>query len=432
MDSLPVELLRLIFEYCDASTVQHLRLVSKTLATVGYEYLIPAHFTSLGWRDDVKRLHAISNHDQLKSSIEAITFNLASVRKVSIQDELVLRDWLLLLDPRNTPYQRGENGLIAGVDTYCHGAETRPIDLPSFSSRGKMVEEALKNLPRLKTLVVTQKLPYDMAFLRDDLGLPTCSKSDRVQACKNMNVIVAAVRHTRLSSLTIDQLPLELFKVSEDRRHWFDCARSFSSLSHLDIVIDVPPLFPQALFRAINGLGRVLELSPNLTHLSLGFQNLRNPAAKFALRFDDLLGDFTFRKLSDLKLEGISCSEKGLRTLLLRHAATLERLRLGGRGMAKPYERSVGGIHLYEGSWRSFFSSLHGKLPRLERFHMEGDCEAGELRTAPREVYRFHAVTDDNWEMVDLPLSLSEKSVDSLGLERYLLHGGEYPKLAVA
>ncbi|KAH8911465.1 hypothetical protein BR93DRAFT_342369 [Coniochaeta sp. PMI_546] len=424
MDSLPVELLRLIFEYCDTATVQHLRLASSTLATVGYDYLIPRQFTSVEWRDDVKRLHSIASHARLRSSIESITFNFAKVDEYSARHTSFFQHWL------QEPEERNE--ILQDAWTRYYETEERGRGLPPFSSRGSLVEEAFKNLPKLKDLEITYtKCPYDIEVLKEVFQVRNCRKRDRVQACKNMNVIVSAIRHVRLSSLAIDQLPLELFKVADDRRHWFDCARSFASLSHLDLIIDPPSnLLPQARFRAINGLGHVLQFSPNLTRLSLGFHNYHNPVAKFALRFEDLLADFTFEKLTDLKLEGISCAEYDLRSFLIRHSSTLERLRLGGRGLAKPYELSIGGIHLYEGTWRSFFSSLQGKLPRLERFHMEGDCEAGEMRTTSREVYNFHAVTDDKWEHPTVARSL-RKTIDCLELERYLLRGGKYPKLVV-
>ncbi|KAJ9144784.1 hypothetical protein NKR19_g6326 [Coniochaeta hoffmannii] len=426
MNSLPVELLRLIFEYCDPATVAQLRLVSSNLATIGYDYLIPPHFSSVEWRDDVTRLHSISTHGQLRSSIESITFNFAKVDECSAQDTAFFQHWL------QEPEERDE--ILQDAWTRHAESEKRGCRVPPLSSRGSMLEEAFKNLPKLKALEITySKCPYDIEVLKNAFQVRHCRKTDRAQACQNINVVVSAIRHASLSSLVIDQLPLEIFKMPDHRKHWFDCARSFASLSRLDLVIDPPSsnFLPQARFRAVNGLGHVLQLSPNLTRLSLGFHSYPNAAAKFALRFEDLLGDFTFEKLTDLKLEGISCSEHDLRSFLIRHAATLERLRLGGRGLAVPYEMSIGGVHLFEGTWRSFFTSLQGKLPRLERFHMEGDCEAGEIRTRSREVYKFHAVTDDNWETPRATRPPPRKTIDCLELERYLLHGGEYPKLAV-
>ncbi|KAK3324718.1 hypothetical protein B0T19DRAFT_237157 [Cercophora scortea] len=426
MDFLPVELLRLIFGYCDAASTRALRLASARLADIGYEYLLAPDFTAVEWRDDIKRLHNIANHDRLRTSIRTITFNFSKVDEYNARHASFFQHWLQEPEERNVVLQD------AWIKYY--ELEERSRRLPAFHTRSSMVEESFKRLPNLKDLEITYtKCPYDIDILREVFLVRNCRKRDRTQACKNMNAIVSAVRHVRLSSLTIDQLPLEIFKLADDRRHWFDCARSFASLSRLDLVLDPPPdLLPNSRFRAINGLGHVLQFSPNLTHLSLGFHMYHAPSEKFNLSFRALFGDFTFEKLTDLKLEGLSCAEEDLRSFLIRHGPTLERLRLGGRGLAKPYELSIGGIHLYEGTFRSLFYSLQGKLPKLQRFHMEGDIEAGDVMTSSRELYKFHAVTDENWaEIVAWKRQPSRKTIDCLGLERYLLRGGEYPRLVV-
>lgn len=412
MDSLPVELLRLIYEYCDPPTVRRLRRVSPTLASVGYDYLIAPRFTALGWKDDVKRLHSIASHERLRTSIESVTFLFA---KSDEYNASAPKDpWVQKVGAR-------EQKVVSPEDYYRR--------FPSFSSQGCMVEDALKRLPKLRSVEVVHSECLDDAnpFL-------VTKTNSRIEACKKIDVIVAAIRHCALSSLAIDQLPLELFKSPKDRIHRFDCSRSFASLSRLNLVLDVGPrALPQAKLRAVNGLGRVLRLSPDLRHLSLGFVNHANCWEKFYLCFRDLFGDFTFEKLTDLKLEGISCAESDLLSIILRHASTLERLRLGGRGATKvPEGGSMGGITLYEGTWRSFFGSLQGKLPKLKRFHMEGDMTCGENTPNSRaEVYFFDPITNDNWETTypdpDRPMGRL-MTADSRQLERYLLEGGKYPR----
>ncbi|KAK3319268.1 hypothetical protein B0H66DRAFT_264451 [Apodospora peruviana] len=426
MDLLPVELVRLIFECCDSPTVRALRLVSGRLADVGYEYLLPPHFTAVEWKDDIKRLHSISGSDRLQAAIKSITFNFAKVDEYNARHASFFQTYLQEPEERTVTLQD------AWIKYY--ELEKQRSQLPQFHTRSTMVEESLKRLPNLRELEITYtKCPYDIDILRDVFAVRNCRKRDRAQACKSMNVIVSAIRHIQLTSLTIDQLPLEIFRMAADRRHWFDCARSFASLTKLDLVLDPPNnLFPSSRFRAINGLGHVLQFAPNLTHLSLGFHTYHAPLEKFSISFGLLLNDFTYEKLTDLKLEGLSCAEEDLRTFLIRHGRTLERLRLGGRGLAKPYELSIGGVHLHEGTFRSLFASLRGKLPRLQRFHMEGDVEAGDIMTSSRELYKFHAVTDDNWGTVALRRRPSLKTIDCLGLEKYLLHGGEYPRMATA
>ncbi|KAK4226178.1 hypothetical protein QBC38DRAFT_510567 [Podospora fimiseda] len=439
MDSLPVELVRLIFQYCDYPSVRALRLGSGRLADIGYEYLLPDHFTVVEWRDDVKRLHSIANHDRLRNSIRSISFNFAKIDEYNARHTTFFQHWL------QEPEER--NNLLQDAWVKYYELEAQGQGLPAFHTRSALIEDAFKKLSstdRLKSLEITfTKCPYDIEVLRQVYELRNCRKRDRAQACKNMNAIVSAVRHVRLDSLSIDQLPLELFRLADDRRHWFDCARSFASLSKLDLVLDPPDnLFPQSRFKAVNGLGHVLQFSTNLTHLRLAFHTYHAPGEKFELSFNALFRVcFTYEKLTDLKLEGISCSEDDLKCFLLRHAATLERLRLGGRGLAKPYEASIGGVHLYEGSWRSLFAGLQGKLPNLKRFHMEGDVESGDIRTNSREVWDFKPVTDDDWNDIEVgpeglyngwrrkpsPHRRCQKIVDSRGLERFLIDGGPWP-----
>ncbi|KAK3947700.1 hypothetical protein QBC32DRAFT_383379 [Pseudoneurospora amorphoporcata] len=442
MDTLPAELLRLIFDNCDPPSVRALRLTSGRLADVGYDYLLPPSFRAVEWKDDVQRLHSIAHHDRLNRSINSITFNFSKAEEFrTIRPDFFFPQEQSILPQYAGQALRGKSG-----------------DLPPFHTRSAMVEESFKRLPNLKDLEITYtKCPYDdIKVFKDVMLVRNPRKRDqtsRAQACKNMNAIISAVRHVSLSSLTIDQLPLEIFRLPDDRRHWFDCcASSFSSLSKLDLTIDPPAnLMPQSRFKAINGLGHVLQLSPNLTHLSLSFHTYHSPASKFGFSFRALLQDFTFQKLTCLKLEGVSCSEEDLRSFLLRHAKTLERLRLGGRGLAKPYELSIGGVHLHEGSFKSLFASLQGKLPKLQRLHLEGDLEAGDIRTGAREreTFKFHASVDENWEDVldaagdaDMDglyhhptrrtvVQQPGKTMDSSALERYLIHGGPFPRLVV-
>ncbi|KAK3293937.1 uncharacterized protein B0H64DRAFT_175881 [Chaetomium fimeti] len=448
MDSLPVELVQLVYQYCDGPSVRALRLASGRYADVGYEYLIEPHFNAVEWRDDISRLRSIAGSDRLRGSIRSLTFNFSKVDEYTARHTSFFQHWF------EEPGER--NALFQDAWQRYYELEENARKLPPFHARSSTVEEAFKRLPNLKDLEITlTKCPYNIPLLQEVFQAGAGRKHNRNQICKTMNGIVSAIRHVRLSSLSIDQLPLEVFRLADDRRHWFDCARSFSSLSRLSLVLDPPPnLLPSARHRAINGLGGVLHYSVNLTHLSLAFHNHHAPMQKFHLSFAALFpgaggryghtsgaGGFTYTKLTDLKLEGISCGEEDLKGFILRHGATLERLRLGGRGLAKPDEWSTGGVHLHEGSFRGLFSGLRGKMPRLGRFHMEGDAAAGDFMASSREVYVFSPVTDDEWEPIPPGAVKGKrmerrregltcvKTVDCLGLEKFLVDGGEYPRL---
>jgi hypothetical protein len=77
MDTLPIELLRLIFEYADVTTVRTMRLVAPLLAEVGYDYMLAAEFTVLRRTNDADRLQNIASHPRLSGSIQALTLNFS-------------------------------------------------------------------------------------------------------------------------------------------------------------------------------------------------------------------------------------------------------------------------------------------------------------------------------------------------------------------
>lgn len=79
METLPVELLRLIFAYCDPPSVRSLREANRTLADVGYEYLLAPHLNIVTWRQDVDRLLSIALHERLKGSISSICIYLGEL-----------------------------------------------------------------------------------------------------------------------------------------------------------------------------------------------------------------------------------------------------------------------------------------------------------------------------------------------------------------
>lgn len=414
MDGFPIELIRLIFDYCDRVSVRNLRLASGTLAQVGYDFLIPPRFTAVGWRDDVHRLHSIACHERLRSSVEAVTINFAEVDEYNARHASYFQHYF--------PEPEERSAVRRDAWLRYDELERRRKCVPPFESRADLVEEALRRLTNLRELDITfTTCPYDIEVLQNVFEVPNYRKIDRCTARKNLNVIVAALQGTRLSSLRIDRLPMEILRLPYERKHWFDCRSGFASLASLDLTMDSSDLLPAGQFKAVNGLGCILHAAPGLKSLSLAFNNYTTPRSKFVLFFDEMLGQFAFEQLEDLRLEGVSCDESDLHDFLARHGATLRRLRLGGRGLAKPYEPSIGGVHLCRGRFRSLFAALRPRLVALERLHMHGDFECGVPDTSSHEKYCFHADTDKSW-------SCASRHDDSAAFERYLLHGGKYPK----
>ncbi|KAI1433023.1 hypothetical protein GGR50DRAFT_543337 [Xylaria sp. CBS 124048] len=427
MDTLPVELLRLIYSHCDQESIASLRAVSPILADVGYEFLVPPHFIALSWRDDIDHLHSIAMHERLRGSIKSINVFLG---------ELAYYDaWSTSCRTQHymaRPEQRSEFMAHARVEfnkILSGRKRIGPLHLKAEDLR-----EACSNLPNLSEFEISfTECPATPSSncVREAFFWPNCRKLDRLETYQNLDAIMFALHGIKLSSFKIDRLPLEVFGIKRHRMYWFAHAQSFASLTSLNLTLDPSGIQgPAVSFRSVNGLGHILQLADGLTRLKLAFQTYSNERSKFVLSFRELLFGFTYPKLTDLALEGISCDEEDLKDFLGRHGRTLVRLRLGGRGLAKPFEASHGGIHLFEGTFRSLFTNLRAQLPKLERMHLEGifNCEHQDLPT--HESYNFYPLTGEEWEEVPTPrwVRLSRRTVSCLPFEQFVLHGGDvYP-----
>ncbi|KAI0842151.1 hypothetical protein F5Y06DRAFT_259112 [Hypoxylon sp. FL0890] len=423
MDTLPVELLRLIFSHCDPKSVRNLREVTRILADVGYEYLLSSRFTAVSWRNDIERLHSIALHERLRGSITSICIFLGELSYYDAWSTSWFQHFVTPPDQRNEVMGSARQEF----DRIEKGRKTvGPLHL-----RADDLREACSALPNLKDLEITfTQCPLDNDLLREVFDYPSCRKIDRPQTYSNLNAIIFALHGIPLSSFKVDRLPLEIFRLPAHRTHWYTHAQSFSTLETLNLTLDPSGLQgPGSAFRAVNGLGRILQLATGLKKLKLAFHPYCSESSKFALSFRELFWDFTFKQLTDLTLEGVSCEEDDLKDFLARHGSTLLRLRLGGRGLAKPFEVSLGGIHLYEGTFKSLFTGLRMKLPKLERIHLEGifECEHHDLPS--HEAYNFYPLTNENWEEVPRPkwVRSSRKTINCLPFEQYVLFGGPYP-----
>lgn len=301
--------------------------------------------------------------------------------------------------------------------------------------RADDLREACSALPNLKDLEITfTRCPLENDLLREVFDSPNCRKLDRPQTYSNLDAIIFALHGIPLLSFKVDRMPLEIFRLPHHRTHWYTHAQSFNALHSLNLTLDPSGLQgPGSAFRAVNGLGRILQLAKQLRKFKLAFHPYTSENSKFALSFRELFYDFTYKQLTDLTLEGVSCEEDDLKDFLARHGATLLRLRLGGRGLAKPVEVSLGGIHLYEGTFKSLFTGLRAKLPKLERLHLEGifECEHQDLPS--HEAYNFYPLTNENWEELPRPrwVRSSRRTINCQPFEHYVLFGGPYPKTAL-
>ncbi|KAH6659763.1 hypothetical protein BKA67DRAFT_652979 [Truncatella angustata] len=419
MDTLPVELVRLIFGFCDRQSARNLREVNQTLSNVGYEYILAPRFTVLGHRNDISRLHNIAHHAQLRASVESVVINLSDVDDYDARHAAWLQHFVQLPEERSLT-------LSSAWNEYPKIAASRKT-LAQFHSRGDELREAFASLPNLTEVMVTfTECPVDNEVLRDVYGVPSCRRMDRTMAYNNLNTIVAALHGLSLSSLSIDWFPLEILKTPQSRKHWFTHSQSLRNLSRLDLTLDPSGLQgPASAMKAVNGLGYILQQPKMLHSLKLAFHPYSSPNSRFALSFWELFNGFVYPELAELTLVGISCEEGDLQNFIIQHRSSLRRLRLGGRGLAKPYQASLGGVHLREGTFRSFFMGLRAKHVNIERLHLEGifECEGYN------ETYNFYPLTNEEWEDVPRPswAHSSRQTISCFPFEQFLTSGGPYP-----
>ncbi|KAJ2907389.1 hypothetical protein MKZ38_003246 [Zalerion maritima] len=423
MESLPVELIRLIFGHCVSSSVRNLREVNHLYADVGYEYLLGRQFTSIGWGKDINNLHNIAHHERLRPYIHQVVLNFSEVDEYYARHTTYFRHFT---EDREALAERMRSAYSQYSDLYEHVR----VD-GELSDQYSMLKDALCQLPNLNEVEVAfTRAPFNNDILKEIYEVPACRKLDHKKAADYLNAIISALNEGRIEKLIVDWFPFELFRHPEHRRHWFRFENSLDNLRHLDLIID-PELTaeaPHTQLVAINGLGRILRVCKNLTSLALAFRNGRRPRMKTRIWFSELIGDdYTYPELTDLKLEGMSCAEGDLSEFLVRHAPTLKRLRLGGRGLAKPEEPSMGGMMLGRGQWRYLFDTLRKGMTSLEKLHLEGDFVSLNHQNPRHEAYIFHPTTDGAWNEADPPWRNRSPGIDSVEFERFVLEGGTYP-----
>ncbi|KAK5119598.1 hypothetical protein LTR85_007427 [Meristemomyces frigidus] len=115
---------------------------------------------------------------------------------------------------------------------------------------------------------------------------------------------------------------------------------------------------------------------------------------------NDVVGSVIWPKLRDFGISTICTTENDLVDFLFRHSARLRRL-------------SLSSIMLTHGNWRTLFSHIAGRFPRLQKVKLSGDLshhDGGRERAA----FRF-------------PIAGKKGSPVRQAMERYVREGGAYP-----
>jgi hypothetical protein len=176
-----------------------------------------------------------------------------------------------------------------------------------------------------------------------------------------------------LDSLTHDCLP---FEVWSQRSILENIPATFQSLRTLKVCLDYS-VFPNALHSSsgFSGFSSALCAAPNLQTVHIGFANSIWPH----LNFSEYMGGYTWRNLHTLGLEGMNIAEDDVASFLIRHAATLKRLRLGvykTSGYTQRVANMQNIIQFRQGTLRGLLTRTREAM-RLEKLNMKGDVDGG-------------------------------------------------------
>ncbi|KAL0944256.1 uncharacterized protein CTRU02_202143 [Colletotrichum truncatum] len=441
---LPVELVELIFSNSSSSieTIKTLRLTCRAYANLGFPYLFKPCFTYLYWRggDDARRLESWSRHARLRRLLRLLTINLSQMDEYTGRHSSFFQYWAMMPEDRDAVLRAGwgeyydkEAGRKAAGSTFERDGVGLPAAMGMF--------EALENVR-----VVFNECPYENDVLRRAFSDPSSRRFEPAQAKETFELLTRMLAEcVHLKRLDIDRFPMTMRPSVDIENLWGAFASSTGRrLEEIKLALDFSGLeggeLPGQTYSGWGeSVGALLMDCWSVKKLAISkhyYTPLKARRRKTSRLNHLLLRDNPFQ-LTDLKLEGFAATGEELLSFVTRQVPTLRRLRLGGRGVANPREKSRGGIWLEEGTWFAFFSGLKEALREekgvLERVHLEGDFgqadetefEIDDHIQTVFETYDFYPTNNDEWEAVERPKwlsgSVAETALDGVVFEQYVL-----------
>lgn len=146
MEHLPVELRQEILQRMDLETLKVMRLTTKSWASLGEEYLMPAEFSTLPHRNDIDRVLAISRHPKYSYRIQSLFINLGEINEWHARHNAYFMQYMRNSDERSealetawSSYALLKEQTKQNIDTFC--------ELP-------LLMEAFSRLPNLRSISV--------------------------------------------------------------------------------------------------------------------------------------------------------------------------------------------------------------------------------------------------------------------------------------
>lgn len=414
LQTLPIELLHLVFDHLSLQDVPAARKTCSALAHVGTHHFgdeVPLVYH----RDKFQALCEIAKHPQISKRMRSLFYVSDRCLWVPYEEWDHERPdpqrWKETNQPR--PYFMGfDSGVWNRQD--CEAARKR-ISGVSESSRRKGYEifEALcqdaieihktgydlaclrslfRACPQLREVTITSKhectrrLDAELKAFADAMT-PLEDHSLRDAGLSQVLTLATAVQEASipLDSLTLRYVSPGLFGISSlALRAVVRPLRRLRMLIQFDtdtIEFEDWGADNMLYLARMNNFRELLAEARDLRvlnlHLPVEYQD--DPDKRSGARLDYAIGDVTFAHLYELTMGGCEVEAEFLVDLILRHKATLRRLSLGWVSL----------INRGVTPWRTVFTRLSGQLPKLYFVSLSGElCENGRKKLTLNTYFR--------------------------------------------
>jgi hypothetical protein len=437
LETLPTELLHMIFGQLSLQDVREARKTSRLLATIGVDHL-GDEISLVHHRDHFRTLREIAEHPRISKRIRSLyyVYERCIWRPYEEWDRERLdpQDWMKLTS------KNPDTGTRSKIDEEALHAESkvRIAAVPeSDRQKGYKAFEALcrdsneiqktgydldclyslfKACPNLREVTIAGRNGVHgplLAAFSDGMTLPDEADSkglDKINAGKHQVLTVAIAVHRAggtLDSLTFEEVSPKIFDVCDSAlralvrplRRLLMLLNPFEEFDGRNV--EVPGGADIAVRR--NNLRTLLAEARNLCVLWLELPENYLLARDnwIGARTPNAVADVAYQHLYELRMSFTDLDAEVLIGLILRHRATLRRLILLDLGFATDGPTT----------WRTVLTRISCQLPNLHVCKLSGTFYANaneefDLDSDPRTTYSYRDA-----------------------LEKFVLSGGEWPKM---
>lgn len=408
IDKLPAELIHMICAYLRPTEIANLRLVSRLVAPIGLQYMVPEVHLILA-KDSFEQLKALAEHPIVSKCVTSFFFEADKFGVLPREhwEQLVFGpEYVAQLEEmgkRGHPCQhasertlrtyRREMSKLSATPRHRYSQERIEDAFEKYSDfshfqqdpqqramQEKEVVDAMKHFPHVKGITMTTQTcaRHWTTLMRKTFEPALCTyyeTDDRRETTseplglQQMRSLLLGAYHAGLKVETLQCGVVSWRILEQDAETFAHMRESASNVKNLKLEFSTGSLEYDDLWTELEiescaaylQSGRLKDFvtaAPNLEHLQIGFL-FNDPTWPAYLKY--VVGDHHWPSLRTVKFEMIASSEDDLVSFCTRHASTLKSLRLTSFG-------------LIEGDWFSAFNRMR-KVLTLDNMEVSGRLE---------------------------------------------------------